>query len=240
MVPIPVNPSTKVHDAPKLKDISSPSPHTTVKSSTYGTFRNRDVSHLYYGSNYSFGPSYDSTHATIPYSTSLSVATTSQMTGVEDPTMIQFRGHPVPLHENKEITKEELNNAGIEDLSEAYESLNRSYVETQTKLKRNAFLIAKLKSLEAHRLRSSTPYTPSQEEEEIAQKLTNSFIEMLVQEPPSQYYSTEQLHRLHPKREMAQYYGNLHPDHTNMLVDNIAVRPEASALNKKAKQTAKI
>ncbi|TIA68380.1 hypothetical protein E3P91_04096 [Wallemia ichthyophaga] len=239
---VPVQCAPKLIDSPKLKDISLPSPHTNVKSLTYGTFRNKDVSHLYYGTNYSFGPSHDSTLATIPYSTSLNIATTSKMKGVEDPTMIHFKGQRVPIQENKEITNEQVDNTGIEDLPAAYDSLNKSHLETQTKLKRNAFLLAKLKSLEAHRLRSTTPYTPSKEEESIALKLTHSFTEILVHEPPWQYCSTDQLRRLHPKGEMAQYYGNLdsNPEHSHMLVDNIAVLPEAAELRKMAKQTARM
>ncbi|TIC69629.1 hypothetical protein E3Q03_01329 [Wallemia mellicola] len=235
VVPIPENPSIKVPNAPKLKDISKPSPHTTINSSTYGTFRDKDVSHLYYGSNYSFGPCYDSTNATIPYSTSLNIATTSQMKTLEEPTMVQFHGEPVSAHENKEISKDELDNVNIEHLPEAYESLNRGYLETQAKLKRNAFLLAKLKSLEAQRLRSDIPNEPSEEEQEVAKKLTQSFTDMLVHEPPSQFYEVRQLHRLHPKPEMAHYYGTLHPEYTDMLVDNVSVRPTPAALRKRTK-----
>lgn len=235
VVPVPENPSIKVPNAPKLKDISKPSPHTTINSSTYGTFRDKDVSHLYYGSNYSFGPSYDSTNATIPYSTSLNIATTSQMKTIEEPKMVQFHGEPVSANENKEISKDELNNVNIEHLPEAYESLNRGYLETQAKLKRNAFLLAKLKSLESQRLRSDVPNDPSEEEQEVAKKLTHSFTDMLVHEPPSQFYEVRQLHRLHPKPEMAHYYGTLHPEYTDMLVDNVSVRPTPAALRKRTK-----
>ena len=222
---IPVN----VNDAPTLGDLTK-NPNHQGKSFTQSTFKNKDVSHLYYGPNYSFGPSYDSSQATISYSASLNLASTSSSSTSPDENMIEIRGKK--YMPNPEPTLDDDFDYGNPNFKSLFEEVSKSYNINQLKLKNNAFLLAKLKSLESVRLRSDKPHQVTDEELNVANQLIESFSNIIINEKPNKFYNPKLLPLFHPKPTKYSYYGTLNPAQPHMLIDNVSVKPSQSILTK--------